>query len=164
MSNADADPFLAAARHMYLDSTAAISDCITGMPPAGLNWRPEAADTNSIAALTHHVLRSTRDWVCMAVDAPRPPRVRDEEFVSEFASEASAQSYVQALEAETLGYLDSASNLDWTAVRSDLVIEPGDPVPTRAYCLMHAIEHLREHVAHLQLTRQLWDARTTATR
>jgi hypothetical protein len=32
-------------------------------------------------------------------------------------------------------------------------------VTTRAYCLIHAIEHLREHSSQLVLTRQLWDAR-----
>jgi hypothetical protein len=30
----------------------------------------------------------------------------------------------------------------------------GDPA-TRAYMLLHAVEHLREHVGHAQLTRQV---------
>jgi uncharacterized protein DUF664 len=33
---------------------------------------------------------------------------------------------------------------------------------TAGWALLHAIEHLREHVGHAQLTRQLWDARGSA--
>ena len=157
----NADPFLAAARYLYELSLTELRATLEGMGSNGLNWRPDADDTNSAAVLVHHVLWSTRDWLCMAVDAPRPPRVRDEEFVSSFESEEQALALVDAMKAETLGYLDTAGEIDWAAERADLLalIEPDDPRPTHAYCLMHAIEHLREHVAHLQLTRQLWDAR-----
>ncbi len=158
----DSDPFLTAARYLYEVSLTDLRATLEGMSSDGLNWKPETADTNSPAVLVYHVLRSTRDWICMAVDLPRPPRIRDDEFASTFDSEDDALALVDALWTETLGYLDRAGSIDWAAEREDLLalIEPGDPSPTRAYCLMHAIEHLREHVGHLQLTRQLWDART----
>jgi hypothetical protein len=28
-----------------------------------------------------------------------------------------------------------------------------------SWAVLHAIEHLREHIAHVGLTRQLWEAR-----
>ena len=161
--NPNVDPFIASARHIYELSLAELRSTIEGMSAEGLNWRPDAPDTNSAAVLIHHVLRSTREWICMAVEAPRPPRVRDEEFLSSFDSEEEALALVDSMRAETLAYLDAAGDVDWAAENQHLValIEPGDPRPTHAYCLMHAIEHLREHVAHLQLTRQLWDSRLT---
>ncbi len=30
-----------------------------------------------------------------------------------------------------------------------------DGAPTRAFAFLHALEHLREHVGHAQLTRQV---------
>jgi hypothetical protein len=36
---------------------------------------------------------------------------------------------------------------------------PDEPV-TAAWALLHALEHLREHVGHAQLTRQLMDERS----
>jgi hypothetical protein len=151
------DPFIIAARHIYSASLDEIRTALSGLSAEALNWRPDAPDTNSAAVLVAHCLLSTRDWICMAVNAPRPPRIRDEEFVTRFDSEANALAVLEAVGTETMGYLDAAEDPDWSAVRNDLVIEPGDPVPTRAFCLMHALEHLREHIGQLQLTRQLWD-------
>jgi hypothetical protein len=34
--------------------------------------------------------------------------------------------------------------------------KPGDTV-TAVWALLHAAEHLREHVAHAELTRQVWE-------
>ena len=36
-----------------------------------------------------------------------------------------------------------------------------EPV-TAAWALIHALVHLREHVGHAELTRQLWDERPGA--
>jgi hypothetical protein len=40
-----------------------------------------------------------------------------------------------------------------------VVLEGSDePGPTRAWALLHVLEHFREHVGHAQLTRQVLDA------
>ena len=38
----------------------------------------------------------------------------------------------------------------------------GDDTGSAAWALLHALEHLREHVAQASLTRQLWEARSAA--
>jgi hypothetical protein len=141
---------------MYEASLTDLRSSIEGLGAEGLNWQPGASETNSIAVLANHALGSCRDWVCIALDAPRPSRSREAEFRSNFDSETSALTFVEALRGDTLRVFDVAGAVEWTGV-VDTAAQPGDPFTTRAYCLMHAIEHLREHVAHLQLTRQLWD-------
>jgi hypothetical protein len=151
------DPFTAAARSIYEVCAAELRQVVAGLDADGLNWQPPAPETNSVAVLTHHALGSTRDWVCIALGLPRPQRSRGEEFETAFTSEATALALVDALRDDTLRAFAEAPAVDWSEV-VETVAQPGDPVTTRAYCLVHAIEHLREHVAQLSLTRQLWDA------
>jgi hypothetical protein len=49
---------------------------------------------------------------------------------------------------------------------SDPAIDPareiaGGTTVTAAWALIHAVEHLQEHVAHAELTRQVWDRAAT---
>jgi hypothetical protein len=155
---ASSDPFLAACRAIYEVCAAEARSAVAGLGADGLNWRPAASDANSLAIIAHHALGSTRDWVCIALGLPRPQRSRAEEFETAFASEESALSIIDTIRDDTLRAVDEAGIVDWAEVVAT-VAQPGDPVTTRAYCLVHAIEHLREHVAQLSLTRQLWDAR-----
>jgi hypothetical protein len=152
------DPFVAAAAAIYEICAAELRTSLLGLGADGLNWKPDAPETNSAAVIAHHAMGSARDWVCIALGLPRPQRSRGAEFETAFASEDSALALVDAIRADTLRAFTEAGAVDWSAV-IPTVAQPGDPLTTRAYCLIHAIEHLREHVAQLQLTRQLWDAR-----
>ncbi|MGE0056497.1 MAG: DinB family protein [Dehalococcoidia bacterium] len=154
---ADTDPIIAAARDMYTVSVKDLRSSLEGLGADGLNWKPEAPETNSVSVLASHALGACRAWFCMAVDAPMPDRSREAEFLSEFSSEEKALAFVDAIGADSLRILDEATALDWGDMRP-MNSQPGAPMISRAYTIMHAVEHLREHVAHLQLTRQLWDA------
>ncbi|MGE0056498.1 MAG: DinB family protein [Dehalococcoidia bacterium] len=153
------DPFIAACRSIYEVCAAEVRSSLTGLGAEGLSWQPGASDANSAAVIAHHALGSTRDWVCIALGLPRPVRSRAEEFATAFASEDSALALVDELRDSTLSAFDTVESVDWLEV-VPTVEQPGNPVTTRAYCLVHAIEHLREHTAQLSLTRQLWDARS----
>ncbi len=152
------DPFIAACRSIYEVCTDEVRTSLTGLGAEGLSWRPGSADANSAAVIAHHALGSTRDWVCISLGLPRPVRSRAEEFATAFASEETALALVDELLNSTLGAFDAVNAVDWLEV-VPTVEQPGNPVTTRAYCLVHAIEHLREHTAQLSLTRQLWDAK-----
>jgi uncharacterized damage-inducible protein DinB len=152
------DPLITATRSIYDVAVAELRAGVAGLDAEGLNWKPDAPDANSIAVIAHHALGSTRDWVCIALGMTRPQRSRDQEFETAFASEATALQLVDALVADTQRVFDEAPPVDWAEV-VPTVAQPGDPETTRAYCLIHAIEHLREHSSQLVLTRQLWDAR-----
>jgi uncharacterized damage-inducible protein DinB len=151
---------VAAARNM-LDS------CVVGMRPAiegasadALNWRPAGEETNSIGILAVHAMTSSRTWLNVAVGAPEPERDRDAEFRTQVRDPAELLATFDRLAGECRAALATEDDIDWGAARTPNR-RPGSAPETitAGWTLLHALEHLREHVAHLQLTRQLWDAR-----
>ena len=154
------DPMVAAARNM-LDS------CVAGMRPAmegasadALNWRPAGEETNSIGILAVHAMTSSRTWLYVAVGAPEPERDRDAEFRTQVQDPAELLAAVDRLAGECRAALATEDDIDRGAARTPNRRPGSAPEPiTAGWTLLHALEHLREHVAHLQLTRQLWDAR-----
>ena len=105
--------------------------------------------------LVTHAMQSTRSWLSGATGAPPPERDRDAEFLVVVDDAAGFLTWLDGISAECRALLDG-----------DVAYEPGATVtaPWRAYGadepltaawgLLHALEHLREHVGHAQLTRQ----------
>jgi uncharacterized damage-inducible protein DinB len=147
------DPFLAAARTVFDDTLTGIRAAIEGASPAQLNAKPGGNDTNSITVLAVHAMRSTRAWLSFVRSFPAPPRVRDEEFVATTPDAASLLALVAVLERDCVALLEPEATIDWAEVRP---ISSGEMVTT-AWALMHAIEHLREHMGQIALTRQILD-------
>jgi len=155
------DPLLASAREVLRRSLQEMSACIEGLGPEALNWRPAGEDTNSIAVLATHSLESSRYWLATALGAPPPPRDRDSEFLATAPDAKSLLDLVDRFGTECLGFLHTAGGVDWSAPRETHARpNSGDPthVPA-AWCLLHALSHLREHVGQMMLTRQLWEQR-----
>ena len=152
------DPILTSARDLLRRARDDLRAAIDGLPPDALNWRPAAADTNSIAVLATHSLTSTREWLSVAVDAPLPARDRPTEFQFEAASATELLAFTDALFEDCLSLIDSSRTVDWAALRHHW--DPGRDIELfAAWALLHALEHLREHVGQMSLTRQLWEAR-----
>lgn len=154
------DAFIPAARFTVKQDLADLRAGVEGLPGEALDWKPAGQDTNSAAVLVTHVLHSTRSWLSIAVGAPLPERDRDSEFQVKANDTASLLAWFDDMASQIEGILKNAGEVDWSAQRQTHV-RPGDApqeVPA-AWALLHAIEHLREHVAHIGLTRQLWDAR-----
>jgi len=152
------DPFLTSAREVIRRSHGDMRAAIEGLPADALNWRPAGDDTNSIAVLATHSLTSTRWWLSVAVDEPPPERDRDSEFEASARDAGELLALVDGLFEECLSLVDKSRSVDWSALRSQ-----GDPDTDihlfAAWALLHALEHLREHVGQMSLTRQLWEAR-----
>ena len=156
----DTDPFISAARRIMIEALVDMRACIDGAPPAALNWRPGGDDTNTIAVLTVHALHSTRSWLAVALGAPLPQRDRPSEFVATAEDVQALQLFIEEMERETLVLIDAVgAAIDWAAQRPTHVRPRADQSPTEpaAWALLHALEHLREHVGQMLLTRQLWD-------
>jgi uncharacterized damage-inducible protein DinB len=149
------DPLLDAARELTDESIAGIREAIQGASADALNWRP-GDDTNTIAVLTVHALHSTRWWLSVATDAPAPERDRPSEFEARASSAEELVALVDSM-AEDCRSLLVARTFDPGASRTSRTTYGPPETVTAAWALLHAVEHLREHVAHLQLTRQLWD-------
>ncbi|MEO8456522.1 MAG: DinB family protein [Chloroflexota bacterium] len=154
------DALLTAARYVVKEDLEDLRRGVEGLPGEALDWEPAGADTNSMAVLVTHVLHSTRSWLCVALGQPLPDRDRDSEFQVKSDDANAIADFMHDFSRQIMALLDGASEVDWGAIRQTHA-RPGDreeKVPA-AWALLHAIEHLREHVAHVGLTRQLWDAR-----
>jgi hypothetical protein len=96
---------------------------------------------------------STRDWLCIAFDAPAPQRDREAEFLTTADSSEALLAYIDSVDSDCRRLFETHSEIDAGAIRRD-----GDDRPTAAWSLLHTVEHLREHLGQTYLTRQLWEA------
>ncbi|MEX2204442.1 MAG: DinB family protein, partial [Actinomycetota bacterium] len=149
------DPAIVAARTFVGHSLDAMRRAIVGSSPELLSWRPAGDDTNTIAVLAVHAVTSTRWWLSVAITGHAPERDRPSEFRTTVSSAEELLSIVDPLAAECRELLSSEDPLDLGASRTD-PREVGTET-TVAWALIHAIEHLQEHVAHTELTRQMWE-------
>jgi hypothetical protein len=126
---------------------------IRGMDHGTLNWRP-LPKANSIAVLVVHVLGAERDVMRTLRSAPSD---RDRE--AEFRVESDAADLLVLLDQadrELDEYLGAVTADDLTGMkpRGDRPPKPGIEWVLSNY------GHAREHVAQLELTKQLYDSRT----
>ena len=151
------DSFLPSIRFVVSEDLKDLRAGVEGLPGEALDWKPAGEDTNSIAVLVTHVLGSTRWWMSVGAGAPLPERGRDSEFQVKSDDPAALLAFMGDFSAQIMGIIDAAKDVDWAAQRKT----PGDTPETvsAAWAVIHAIEHLREHVAHVGLTRQLWEKR-----
>ena len=146
------DPTIAAARELFEEELAEMREAIDGLPPEALAWRPPAEDSNTLTILATHAMHSSRWWFTIARGAPLPDRDRPSEFVAESGSVDEILAFMDTMAADCRARLDPDEAFDPGAERT----VPDDEPVTSAWALLHALEHLREHVAQAQLTRQLW--------
>ncbi len=154
-----ADALLVAARDILDDALRELLASLDGLDADAINARPSGDDTNALAVLVTHALASTRSWLSLAVDAPPPPRDRPAEFLT-VVTDGNAFREASAVSADgcrrLLAVVDEIDPAREGTAPWRGGAEADEPV-SAAWALLHAIEHLREHVGHAQLTRQLLD-------
>jgi hypothetical protein len=150
-----ADPTVEAAAEILRTALSDLRGAVEGMSADELNRRPAGEDTNSIAVLATHSMHSTRAWLNVAVGTEPPARDRPAEFRA-VASNDELISLLDEMGTECVALLDGATfDPDRKGIapwREGRLAE--EPV-SAAWALILALVHLREHVAHAQLTRQL---------
>ena len=149
------DPLVEAVADILEQSLRDIRSSIEGLSSDLLNRRPAGPDTNPIGVLAVHALSSTRWWFSVATDAPPRERDRPAEFLTMVDDTEAFLGVVDGLSADCRAILDGAAPIELGAMRTSAPSYGPPETVTAAWALVHAIEHLREHVAHLQLTRQL---------
>jgi hypothetical protein len=126
---------------------------VRGMDAGTLNWKPLPL-ANSVAVLIVHTLGSEREMI-RAVRSLSTKRDRE----SEFRAEAEAADLLALLDEvdreldEHLGVL-TAADLTEPRPRGDRPPRPG------LEWLLSNYGHTREHLAQVELTKQLYDSRT----
>ena len=155
------DPILTAAARILGEAMIEMRAAIDGAPAAALNWKPGGDDTNSIAVLAVHSMSSTRSWLSVATGATLPERDRPSEFRATANGVDELKKFVDGLEKDCIAILQVATVSDWGAMHATHArpIADGASEEPAAWALMHALEHLREHIGQMQLTRQLWERR-----
>jgi len=149
------DPTIEAAREIFDESVDHLREAIEGLSPDALDWRPAGEETNPIVVLAVHGMHSSRWWFTIARGLPLPERDRPSEFVAQTGGDAELLAFVDRMAADCRDRLDAQEPFDPTVTRP----VPDDEPVSAAWALLHALEHLREHVAQAQLTRQLWQER-----
>ncbi|MGZ8652966.1 MAG: mycothiol transferase [Actinomycetota bacterium] len=148
------DPTIEATRGFVDESLDSMRAAIAGASPDALSRRPAGDDTNTIAVLVVHAVHSTRWWLSVALGTPLPERDRPSEFLTTVAGADELLAVFDPIAADCRALLDTDVAFDAGAIREDP--REGEEV-TAAWALIHAVEHLREHVAHAELTRQVFE-------
>jgi hypothetical protein len=143
------------------ESLAFLREAVRDLPDTALDWRPYAGG-NTVGILVRHALTSTRFFVAAGCGAPGSfEAYRQTERAAAFETKGVSQ-------ADLIGDIDAVSH--WIAnqlrdgTEPNLVARmsfPGSPADGQsgAAMLFRAIAHLREHVGHVQVFRDLWQAR-----
>ena len=148
------DPTIEAASGFVEESLTAMRAAVAGISADALNRRPAGDDTNPVAVLVVHAVNSTRSWLSVALGSPSPDRDRPSEFRTTVTDADELLALFDPVAADCRALLDTDAAFDAGAIREDP--RDGEQV-TAIWALIHAVEHLREHVAHAELTRQVFE-------
>ena len=104
---------------------------------------------------------STRAWLAVALGAPLPERDRPAEFRTVADDAQALLAHVDLMADDCRELFDGPEVFEPATMRtSHTRASSGEAeVVSGAWALLHAVEHLSEHVGHARLTRQLWERR-----
>lgn len=126
---------------------------VRGMDHGTLNWSP-LPKANSLAVLVTHTLGSEREMIRALRQIPTD-RDRDSEFRVEVEA-ADLLALIDRADRELDEHVAALTSADLTELRPR-----GDRPPRPGIeWLVSNYGHAREHLAQMQLTKQLYDSRT----
>jgi hypothetical protein len=138
---------------LYSDLHDKLREQVRGMDSGTLNWKPLPL-ANSVAVLIVHTLGSEREMI-RAVRSLPTERDRDSEFRAE-AEAADLLAMLDQVDQELGEHLAAVTAADLTELRPR-----GDRPPRPGLeWLLSNYGHAREHLAQVELTKQLYDSRT----
>lgn len=144
------DPVVAKIAEQYQVVHSLLRDEVRDLSPQALNWKP-GPDTTSITALVVHTLGSEAEVLRTAAKV-EGDRDRDAEFL---ASANDAEDLIRQLD-QADSYIEAMA----PRITADNLAEPlmrgGRGPETGLHWLVTNYGHAREHLAHIQLTKQLY--------
>jgi hypothetical protein len=127
---------------------------ITGLDSETLNWTP-GPETNSIGTIVTHALGAGAEMLRNILDIPTN-RVRDAEFASQTHRRDNLLHFIDAAEDDWQSLAPRVGEEELRTFRP----RPNKPVPQSGlYWLVRNYGHMREHLAQVQLTKQLYQMR-----
>ena len=144
------DPVVAKIAEQFQVVHGQLRDEVRGLSVEELNWKP-APETNSIAVLVVHTLGSEAEVLRVAANVPGD-RDRPAEFRVTANDAADLLREIDQADAYIEAMAPRISAEDLAAVRPRGEREP----ETGLHWLLTNYGHAREHLAHIQLTKQLY--------
>lgn len=141
-------------RAAHRQMRAAIQD----LDAAALNWTP-GPETNSIATLVVHSLGSEGETLRIVRGLPSD-RDREAEFRTRVSGVEELLRRIDEADALLEESVPAITAEDLQALRT----RPGRPPQSGLSWLLRAFGHLREHLAHLELTKQFYQLQGAAAR
>jgi hypothetical protein len=146
------EPDVATVVRLYKEAHDDMRKAVRDADSALLTWRP-APETSSIAVLIVHTLGSEAEVFRIARNAAGS-RDRDSEFRTEIDSADELIALLDAADAD----LDAAAPQITAADLDDKRPRRSNPPETMRYWLIQNYGHAREHLAQIQMTKQLYEA------
>ena len=134
-----------------------IGEAIDGLPPEAMDWIP-GKEMNSLGVLMAHVAGSELHWLGDIVADERTGRNREAEFRTHGRDATALKAGLDEMLAYAGRVVEPLTPDDLTAERR--AYADGRTMTVGA-CLLHVLRHTAMHTGHMQITRQLWDARSS---
>lgn len=152
------DAFVEAARVTFAESADALIEGVSGRSAEHLNWSPPWGETNSMAVIATHAFGSARSWFACAMGAALPERDRDAEFLAVIDAPDVFVAGLVAVRTDCEAYLaPDAPAIGWGELRpTHARARVAADEETGSWAMIHALEHVREHVGQLWLTDELY--------
>jgi uncharacterized damage-inducible protein DinB len=135
------------------DRRTKIFELLESAPVAAWNWTPTDDETNSLFVLATHVIGSEHGWIYEIVGDGAKTRNRPAEFQAKGESLDALKSEYAHVGQETENVLALLQESDMSTTRYR---ESHGDVTVR-WAILHAIEHMSEHLGQMQLTLQMWE-------
>ena len=127
---------------------------VDGLDADGLNW-VQGPETNSIAVLITHSLGAEHSLITTALGDPID-RDREAEFRAQANSAADLTELIDRVDRLIPGLIDRLTAEDLEMERSRPNDRLGRTKPG-IWWVLHAVEHNREHIGQMFLTRQMYE-------
>lgn len=132
---------------------------LEGLPPEALDWRPIQGEgelaTNSLAVIAVHLAGSQIYWMREIIGRSPIQRDREAEFATRGVSLADLKAKLDAagkVAEEVLSPLTENQLAEGRTFREK-------PITVRGG-ILYVLDHVAQHIGHMQLTRQLWMAKS----
>jgi len=132
-----------------------IAQAVDGLPAEALDWSP-GPDMNSLGVLMAHVAGSEKHWLGDIIAGETTDRDREAEFRSRGREVSGLKAGLDEMLAYGRSIVARLSPDDLTANRK--AYADGRTMAV-GECLLHVLRHTALHAGHMQITRQLWEAR-----
>jgi uncharacterized damage-inducible protein DinB len=136
-----------------------VKTLLEGLSPEALDWRPIQEEgelaTNSLAVMAVHLAGSQTYWMKEVIGGTPIKRDREAEFVTRNVPAAELKARMDAASRVSEEVLSSLTGPQLEESRKFR-----DRTVTVRWGILHVIEHFAIHLGHMQLTRQLWLARS----